>query len=94
MTKLVRDKIPDLFPGGQYHTADDAEFRQRLIDKVKEEVQEFEEIPCLEEAADIYEVFMAMIRAHNMFLSDVIFEPHKKKLSRGGFNKKAVWVKE
>lgn len=63
--KLIRDKIPEIIEAAgkdyELHRADDAEYLQSLFAKVREELQEFEQEPSLEEMADILEVLAAII---------------------------------
>lgn len=47
--KLVRDKIPELFPGQNHYSADDKEYYEELIKKLQEEVDEFKESEEVEE---------------------------------------------
>ena len=58
--KLVRDRIPEIIiEDGRkpiYHIADADEYKRELCKKVTEELSEFQERPCLEEAADLLEV--------------------------------------
>jgi len=93
--KLIRDRIPQIIKdaggtGQQYHVADHDEYRQRLFDKMREELDEFAEEPCLEEAADMYEVFMAILRTYNLDLADVVFKAYAKKEERGGFQERII----
>ena len=57
--KLVRDKIPDIIKENgkkcKYHVADHSEYKASLYEKMREELDEFIDTPCYEEAADIYE---------------------------------------
>ena len=92
--KLVRDKIPDIIKktGKQCrHSAlSDAEYSFYLIEKLKEETEEFAESPCLEEAADIYEVFLAMLENWSLRKEDVETVAALKKEDRGGFTKRIL----
>jgi predicted house-cleaning noncanonical NTP pyrophosphatase (MazG superfamily) len=58
--KLVRDKIPNIIEENDekpvYYVADDEEYRRRLNEKLKEEVDEYLESEDTEEIADILEV--------------------------------------
>ena len=87
--KLVRDKIPQIIRESgkkcKYHTADIQEFKQRLYDKMSEELREFIENPSIEEAADMYEVLRALVWIHDIDSSDVISHAERKREDRGGF---------
>ncbi len=88
-TKLVRDKIPAIIKNqGRepiYHTAGLAEHKQRLYNKMEEELQEFQETPCVEEAADMYEVLLAIAEMHRIDMYDIIVYADRKRSERGGF---------
>ena len=68
--KLVRDRIPEIIiEDGRtpiYHIADKEEYKRELFRKVKEELAEFREDPCVEEVADLVEVVYALLEAHNI----------------------------
>ena len=87
--KLVRDKIPEIIEnsGGlcRYHIADEKEYRVSLYEKMKEELGEFIDNPCVEEAADIYEVFLSILRLHKIDICDAILTASSKKEDKGGF---------
>ena len=63
--KLIRDKIPAIMTekGKSFsiHIASRKEYEQKLKEKLLEEVNEFLEDPCLEELADVAEVFGALL---------------------------------
>ena len=91
--KLVRDKIPDIIMNdGKVPTTiiliDDSEYNSALIEKLYEEVQEFNEARSAEELADILEVVYAL----GNFLGCTEFDLNtiriKKRIERGGFEKK------
>ena len=89
--KLVRDRIPAIIKeqGKQcsYYVADDNEYQNRLIYKLKEELQEFEENPCVEELADLHEVVVTIAETNKW---DLLGARIKKNLKRGAFQKKYV----
>ncbi len=92
--KLVRDKIPDVLKqkGIEYVTRniEKNEYFGRLIDKLKEEVEELAKDVNEEEIADILEVLNAVIEEKG-FSKDSIEEKRIKKLSeRGGFRDKII----
>lgn len=94
-SKLVRDNIPAIIrESGKtpvVHSAKtDVEARAVTIAKMYEEVSEFEEAPSLEEAADIYQVFMALLTTHNLKFDDVIKTAVHKNAQRGRFDKMIV----
>jgi len=96
--KLVRDYIPQIIQEDpertcDYHIAGDDEYEMRLFAKMKEELQEFIDNPCYEEAADMYEVFCALCRLHGLEIDGVESAATAKRESRGGFFKRIVLVK-
>ena len=50
-----------------------------------EELEEFRENPCIEEAADIYEVWLSILERWDLVPLDVIAYANKKKKEKGGF---------
>ena len=89
--KLVRDRIPKIImESGRkpvYHVADIPNFNLRLYDKMREELTEFMEYPCVEEAADMYEVFLTMLSNWEIDYEDVVATAHTKREERGGFRR-------
>jgi len=87
--KLVRDKIPDILEqAGKQYTARmvvDEEYEQYLIKKMQEETKEFQETPCLDEAADMYEVFQKILIQWDLRMSDVELVARHKKELKGAF---------
>ncbi len=92
--KLVRDKIPDIIKGAgrecKYHVASHAEYEARLYEKLREEIDEFINTPCLEEAADIYEVFSSICALHDMSMFQVEVAAVDKRKSRGSFDDRII----
>lgn len=87
--KLVRDKIPQIIlEDGRvpiYHIAQPAEYKRELFRKVIEELEEFRDDPCLEEAADLFEAAHTLIEAHGFNFADVAETGMKKVEIVGGF---------
>ena len=87
--KLVRDKIPDILEGlgvkFRSHIADSLEYEESLKEKMYEEVEEFFEEPSLEEAADIYEVFLAYLGNWGFSLEEVLTVADSKRAIKGSF---------
>ena len=94
LPKLVRDEIPRLIEesgrGLKAHIADSIEYDRLIIDKMKEEVDEFYENPSVQEAADIYEVCLSILENWNISQSIVDTAAEKKRSSRGSFRKGIV----
>ena len=90
--KLVRDNIPEIINLSgkrcKYSIIEDEQYSSSLIEKMSEELGEFAESPCLEEAADMYEVFLAMLDNWKLNKDDVDLVAKIKRNSRGGFSKR------
>ena len=93
--KLVRDKIPEIIraDGGKPVTRilDEKEYLQELIEKLREEVEEFAETPNVEELADIKEVTIAIREAlgiHAGELEDV----RRSKANKNGHFKQRIYL--
>ena len=92
--KLVRDKIPEIIRGAgkfpEVTVAMGSVYRGLLGRKMSEELEEFMQDPTHEEAADILEVFRALIAFHNLDMRDVEEVRAEKARERGGFETGAV----
>lgn len=90
--KLVRDNIPDIIKSRngtcEIEILNDEEFQKALIEKLKEEVTEFEKDKNIEELADIYEVFINILMTKGLTLSDVQSAASKKRKKNGGFSRR------
>ena len=108
--KLVRDNIPSIIENnGEIaitRILTDEEYRTELYKKLSEECEEVisskTKEDTIEELADALEVINAIAELNNSCLQDVIEESNKKRLKRGGFEKRiylektkwgAKWIK-
>jgi len=92
--KLVRDKIPGIIrKSGQQattHTANEDEYREKLHEKMREEVDEFLQDPSEEELADVMEVLNAIANVYNLSREKTAAIQKEKAASRGTFDKKVI----
>ena len=90
--KLVRDNIPDIIRanGGEctVRIMEDNEYRQELIKKMHEEVDEFASDNTAEELADIFEVFIGLVSNSPYDMQEILAITDKKREKNGGFKKK------
>ena len=63
---------------------------QLLFEKLEEEMKEFAEDPGVEEASDMYEVFLAILNHWSIDFSSVVNHSYYKRDERGGFNNGVV----
>lgn len=97
--KLVRDRIPELIRagGGEPRTRVllDAEYDTALRDKLVEEAEEVraatDATEILAEAADVYEVLLALTDRIGVGLDAVAEAANLKRLERGAFNDR-LWL--
>jgi len=93
--KLVRDKILKILKksgvGYKYHIAkDDAEFLEKLYEKLQEEILEFREKPSVEEFADILQVLEAIAKFNDFDLNKIKEVKANKLYNKGGFNSRII----
>lgn len=92
--KLVRDKIPQIIRDAgkepTYHVAEHDAQARWLYHKMVEEADEFLENPCAEEAADVYEVWLAMCAHHGLDVDAVTELASQKRALRGGFGGRVI----
>ena len=98
--KLVRDRIPGVIAdaGKSFATrkAAESELTDYAFKKLQEEVQEFIENPCAEEAGDIMEIFHFICDRLKIRDTEVMAETTAKRITRGGFDQGIIleWVEE
>ena len=98
--KLVRDRIPEIITEAGKDFSVTQMRGERLKDyalkKLQEEVQEFVENPCAEEAADIMEVFHFVCNRMGIKDSEIMAQSTSKRILRGGFEMGYIleWVEE
>ena len=87
--KLVRDRIPEIIEkdGKDFSVCQVSPERLKdyALRKLQEEVQEFVENPCAEEAADIMEVFHFVCHRMGIKDSEIMAQSTSKRILRGGF---------
>jgi len=92
--KLVRDLIPRIIEESgrscSYHVSSRNEYEMWLFEKMKEEMQEFIDSPCYEEAADIFEVFLSLCNLHGLDIDGVESVAEDKREQRGGFSSRII----
>ena len=92
--KLVRDKIPEYIrkKGGMpiTHIADDAEYWEKLKEKLLEEIEEFKKDENTEEFADVLEVLDAIADYKKFGREEVQNVKAKKAEGRGKFKERII----
>ena len=98
--KLVRDRIPEIIEkdGKEFsvHQVKGDRLKDYAMKKLQEEVQEFVEDPCAEEAADIMEIFYFICHRMGIKDSEIMAQTTSKRIIHGGFEMGYIleWVEE
>lgn len=91
--KLVRDKIVEIIQTkgekAAFHVANEAEYKEKLKEKLQEEVAEYLKDENEEELADILEVIDALIEANN-FREEAIRKIKEEKANKKGKFKEKI----
>jgi len=98
--KLIRDKIPKIIDENNkvynIEIMNDEEYKNKINQKILEEVQELLESKTHEERvnelADTYEILEAYMAANNIDAREVEVKKDSKLLSRGGFKGKILLI--
>ena len=92
--KLVRDKIPEIITakGGESvtHIATNEEYRQKVAEKLQEELAEFLDSKDPEELADLLEITYAVGESLGVSKEELEAMRVKKAKERGGFSKRII----
>ncbi len=92
--KLIRDNIPSIMSAQgknfRTHVAEPEEYKVKLKEKLIEEVNEFLEDPCLEELADILEVFSALVDVMGYSQDELAECVSDKSYERGAFESRII----
>ncbi len=95
--KLVRDRIPEIIEARGAKAsfracADEAEYLERLVAKLREEVDEFDRDRSAEELADVLEVVRALCLRLGIDPAEVERLREKKAVERGAFEKHLILI--
>ncbi|SER27901.1 nucleoside triphosphate pyrophosphohydrolase [Natrinema salaciae] len=93
--KLVRDRIPEIIErNGEVPVvrtaSDDGEYEASLVEKLREEVEEYAESREREELADILEVVRAIREVEGLSDRELRELRNRKAEERGGFRERVI----
>ena len=98
MGKLVRDKIPEIIRASgqtpQFRVLTESDFQTAVFVKLLEEAMELQCAPVgeqLGEAADVYEVLLAVAGTMGVTMDDIAAEAKRKRTERGSFRER-LWL--
>lgn len=98
MGKLVRDRIPEIMRARgiepDTRVLEEPEYLHSLFDKLMEEAEELRSADPSdrpEEAADVYEVLLAIATTMGLTMADIAVAAEDKRRQRGGFADR-VWL--
>jgi predicted house-cleaning noncanonical NTP pyrophosphatase (MazG superfamily) len=98
--KLVRDRIPEIIRanGNKFNTRilDEAEYKEELQLKLKEELHEYleamEDSHAVEELADMLELIYSLVEVHYSSFDELEEVRREKKEVRGGFDERVYLI--
>ncbi|WP_283152637.1 nucleoside triphosphate pyrophosphohydrolase [Guptibacillus hwajinpoensis] len=98
--KLVRDRIPQIIHanGNRFNTRvlEEAEYKEELQLKLKEELQEYlearEDSHAVEELADILELIHSLVEVHHSTPEELEAVRREKREVRGGFDDRVYLI--
>lgn len=92
--KLVRDRIPEIIEASgktcTWETLSDDTYLQLLVEKLNEELAEYQKSKSLEELADLLEVMGAVVTARGWTWDELTALRKEKRRQRGGFAKRIL----
>jgi predicted house-cleaning noncanonical NTP pyrophosphatase (MazG superfamily) len=98
MGKLVRDRIPEIIAAegrtARVRVLDDEAYDAALLDKLVEEAHELRNADLerrLSEAADVYEVLLAILSRQGLRAADLEGAAMEKRETRGAFAQRLWW---
>ena len=95
--KLVRDNILEIISynnqKSSYHIATDEKYKNKLLEKLQEEISEFIASKNEEELADIFEVIEHIIITFNFNKEKILEIKEQKAKKNGKFRKKIILKK-
>jgi len=90
--KLVRDKIPEIIQDKnglpKTRILNKVEYTGELLRKMHEETDEYARDKTVEELADMYEVFCAIVDNSGFKMNQVVARACEKRVTNGAFEKK------
>jgi len=98
--KLVRDRIPEIIEkdGKEFsvYQVKGARLKDYAMQKLQEEVMEFIENPCAEEAADIMEIMNFICHRQGIREQAILAEATAKRIRKGAFEMGFIldWVEK
>jgi len=88
--KLVRDKVHEIYKFRETYTADDAEFKRALKERLQDEVDKFMKTDSPEELVDIIEISHALAKTKGMSVEELEQLRVDKADKRGKFDHKTI----